>query len=146
MSRREKGDWDRTVVLAHRLGEVKTDEMFTRVTPILPVSDVRGELAFYQQLGFKQHTDPDETYPVEEFVAIAHGDGILFGLAASEDPASVPPVGLEWQFETTDLESVSRAAAAAGLEVTVPITVQSWGRRMMTVRSPNGYAVNFEAA
>jgi uncharacterized glyoxalase superfamily protein PhnB len=133
-------------MLAHGSGEVETEGMFTRLTPILPVGDVREELTFYQQLGFKQHTDPDETYPVEEFVAVAHGAGILIGLAASKDPASVPPVGMAWQFETTDLDSVSRAAVAAGLEVTLPITVQSWGRRMMTVRSPSGYAVNFEEA
>ena len=133
-------------MLAHSLVKAETDGMVTRLTPILPVGDVRAELTFYQQLGFEQHTDPDETYPVEEFVAIAHGDGILFGLAASNDPGSVPPVGLEWQFETTDLASVSHAATAAGLEVTLPVTVQPWGRKMMTVRSPSGYAVTFEEA
>ena len=69
--RRRKGDWDRTAALAHSLGEVEAGGMFTRLTPILPVGDVREELTFYQQLGFEQHTDPDETYPVEEFVAIA---------------------------------------------------------------------------
>lgn len=120
--------------------------MFTRLTPILPVSSVREELAFYEQLGFELHTDPAEAYPIEEFAAVAHGDDILFGLASNKDPSAVPPVGLEWQFETTDLDSVSNAATRAGLEITLPITVQPWGRKMMTIRSPNGYSVNFEQA
>lgn len=120
--------------------------MFTRLTPILPVSSVREELTFYEQLGFEQHTDPAEAYPIEEFAAVACGDGILFGLAIVEDPSAVPPAGLDWQFETTDLESVSRAATRLGLEVTRPITVQPWGRKMMTIRSPSGYSVNFEQA
>ena len=80
--------------------------MFTWLTPILPVGDVREELAFCQQLGFEQHTDPDESYPVEDFVVVAHGDSILFGAA---------------------------------------VRLQSWGRRMMTVRFPS-YAVTFEEA
>ena len=119
--------------------------MFTRLTPILPVSSVREELTFYELLGFEHHTDPGEDYPIEEFAAVAHGDAILFGLAR-EDAVAVPPVGLAWQFETTDLEAVSRAATEAGLEITLPVTVQAWGRAMMTIRSPNGYSVNVEEA
>ena len=124
----------------------ETGEVFTRLTPSLPVSSVRDELNFYQQLGFDQYIDPMETYPIEEFAAVTHGDGILFGLSSHEDSSAVPPAGLDWQFETTDLESVSRAATKAGLEITLPITAQPWGRKMMTVRSPNGYSVNFEQA
>lgn len=124
----------------------KTVEVFTRLTPILPVSSVRDELNFYQQLGFDQYIDPLETYSIEEFAAVTHGDGILFGLSSHADVSQVPPAGLEWQFETTDLESVSRAATKAGLEITLPIKVQPWGRKMLTVRSPNGYSVNFEQA
>jgi predicted enzyme related to lactoylglutathione lyase len=120
--------------------------VFTRLTPILPVNSVREELTFYEQLGFERHTDPAETYPIEEFTAVACGDGILFGLACAKDPAAVPPVELDWQFETTDLESVSRAAREWGLEVTLPMTVQPWGRKMLTIRSPSGYSVTFEQA
>lgn len=118
--------------------------MFTRLTPILPVSSVRDELTFYEQLGFERYSDPAESYPVEEFAAVAHGDGILFGLAVTEDASVVPPAALQWQFETTDLELVSRAATTAGLEIALPVTIQAWGRAMMTVRSPNGYLVTFE--
>lgn len=56
-------------------------QVITRMTPILPVTDVRGELAFYERLGFSQYVDPDESYPAEESAAVSHGDSILFGLA-----------------------------------------------------------------
>jgi uncharacterized glyoxalase superfamily protein PhnB len=120
--------------------------VFTRLTPILPCANVPDELAFYLQLGFTQYTDPTETYAEEEFAAVAHGDHILFGIASAEDPSTVPPAGLEWQFETTDLDRVTRAAATAGHEITLPATVQPWGRKMMTIRSPNGYMINIEEA
>ena len=120
--------------------------MFTRLTPILPVGNVQDELAFYEQLGFTQHLDPTETYSTEEFAAVTYGDHILFGLARAKDPSTVPPAGLEWQFETTDLQEVSRAATTAGHEIIQPATVQPWGRKMMTIRSPNGYLINIEEA
>jgi predicted enzyme related to lactoylglutathione lyase len=118
--------------------------MFTRLTPILPVLDVRQELAFYEQLGFEQHSDPNETYPLEDFAAVTNGEHILFGLSRHGDRTAVPAVGLDWQFEATDLESVDRAAASAGFEVVQPITLEPWGRKAMTIRSPSGYLVRVE--
>lgn len=117
--------------------------MFTRLTPILPVRQVAEELAFYQALGFTRHTDPDETYPLEDFAAVALGEHILFGLARTDDVA-VPPGGLEWQLETEDLDAVARVAERAGLQVTSPPATQTWGRRTMTLRSPDGYLVGVE--
>lgn len=45
----------------------ETGEVFTRLTPILPVSSVRDELNFYQQLGFdqfSQNSSPTQRRPV----------------------------------------------------------------------------------
>lgn len=132
-------------VPATRGGSGETESVFTRLTPILPVTQVAAELAFYEALGLTRHLDPDETYPLEDFAAVAHGEHILFGLARTED-APVPPAGLAWQLETDDLDAVALAAAEAGLEVTSPVTTQPWGRRTTTLRSPNGYLVGVEEA
>lgn len=118
--------------------------MFTRLTPILPVLDVAAELEFYLQLGFTRHVDPDETYPVEAFAAVACGGSILFGLARHDDSSVVPAPGLDWQLETADIDAVHRTAEAAGLQIASPVAVQSWGRRAMTITSPSGYAVVVE--
>lgn len=121
----------------------ETEAVFTRLTPILPVASVPAELAFYELLGFQRHIDPLENYPVDEFAAVTSGDAILFGLSV-QVPWVGPPAAVEWQFETTDIDTVGRRATDGGLDVALPVTVQAWGRRMMTVRSPSGYAVNFE--
>ncbi len=120
--------------------------MFTRLTPILPVEDVPAELAFYLRLGLEQHVDPDETYPVEEFAALVHGEHILFGVARAADGVPVPPAGLDWQLETSDVDAVARRAEESGLEVVSAVGVRPWGRRMMTLRSPSGYSVHVEEA
>ncbi|SDD38953.1 VOC family protein [Auraticoccus monumenti] len=117
--------------------------MFTRLTPILPVAQVAEELAFYEALGLTRHTDPEETYPLEDFAAVASGEHILFGLARTDDVA-VPPAGLLWQLETDDLDAVARAAVDGGVQVTSAVATQPWGRRTMTLRSPNGYLVGVE--
>ena len=120
--------------------------MITRLTPILPVVDVRDELGFYLQLGFEQHIDPAEIYPIDDFAAVAAGDAVLFGLARHDSAADLPPAGLAWQFETSDIEHLDQRASSAGLNVTEPVTLQSWGRQTMTITSPSGYAVTFEQA
>lgn len=124
-----------------RLGSV-----YARSTPILPVTDVAQELAFYEELGFRQHTDPSEVYALDEFAAVAHGEQILFGLVRANQEVAVPPAGLILQFEATDLDAVSRVATERGLEVTRPLATQPWGRRTLTIKSPSGYDIGFEDA
>ena len=112
-----------------------SEQMFKQLTPVLPVADVPVELAFYERLGFRRHVDPAEVHPVGKFAAVAYGEHILFGLARAETETVLPPRGLSWQFETTDLDSVSDAAATAGMQVKQPVTRQPWGRRT-TLSSP----------
>lgn len=118
--------------------------MFTRLTPILPVTDVRDELTFYECLGFEQYVDPVEVYSIEEFAAVTSSNGILFGLAKHEDVSDVPPTGLVWQFETSDIDQLSQVASSAGVDISVPVKLQPWGRKTMTIISPSGYVITFE--
>ena len=59
--------------------------IFTRLTPILPVNDVLAERAFYNDLGFATYLDSDESYPETVFAALESGRHILFGLLQSGD-------------------------------------------------------------
>ena len=120
--------------------------MINRLTPILPVADVALELAFYMSLGFEVHIDSVEEYPPDEFAAVRHGEYVLFGLARTSPGTRPNEVGLVWQFETSDLDEIARLAHTAGLDVVAPVVTQTWGRRTMTLRSPNGYEVGFEDA
>ena len=120
--------------------------MYARLTPLLPVHEIRRELAFYEALGFRQHVDAAEVYELEDFAALSYGQHILFGLVKVAAEVTVPAAGLVWQFEASDLDGVARAAAVCGLDVVAPVAEQPWGRRTLAIRSPAGYEVGFEDA
>ena len=120
--------------------------MYAKLIPILPVSDVRKERSFYEALGFVLHVDSAETYPEDQFAALAFGDHILFGLALTRDACPLTDAGLFWQLETTDIDTVHARAIEHALHVLEPPTRQAWGRRTMTLGSPCGYRVGFEEA
>jgi len=120
--------------------------MYSKLIPILPVSNVLTERAFYEALGFRPHVDPDETYPENEFAALASGEHILFGLAYLDSSEALTEHGLYWQIETTDIDAVHALALAGSLTVIEAPTLQQWGRKTMMLESPNGYRVGFEEA
>jgi hypothetical protein len=72
-----------------------------KLIPILPVFDVKKERAFYEALGFHLHVVPEETYPEDQFAALAFGANVLFGVAHSESAETLTERGLFWQIETT---------------------------------------------
>jgi uncharacterized glyoxalase superfamily protein PhnB len=119
--------------------------MYTRLIPVLPVGDVLAEREFYEMLGFNRYVDPDEQYPDAEFAALEFGSAIRFGVSVAPnfDPSEAE-TRLWWQFETSDIDAVHHRATAAGLRVEQPPTAESWGRRTLKLRSPNGYLVTFE--
>ena len=121
--------------------------MYTRLIPVLPVSNVPTERRFYEALGFDLHVDPDEQYPESVFASLRFGPSILFGVSVSPEfqPESAES-RLWWQFETSDLDAVHRLAMDAALPIVQPPTVEEWGRRTLKLRSPNGYLVTFEEA
>lgn len=119
-------------------------QVYSKLIPILPVADVLKEREFYEQLGFSLHIDPDETYPEQQFAALTYGDNILFGVSQAEATPALTSLGLYWQLETLQLDVVYSLALEHSIPVEQPPTLQSWGRRTMTLKSPNGYAVGFE--
>jgi catechol 2,3-dioxygenase-like lactoylglutathione lyase family enzyme len=120
-------------------------QLFTRLIPVLPVRDVRAERTFYEALGFRRYDDPREPYPEGVFAALEAGPSIRFGvsIASDFDPATAGS-RLWWQFGTNDADAVHARAARAGLAVEQAPKVESWGRRTLKLRSPNGYLVTFE--
>jgi catechol 2,3-dioxygenase-like lactoylglutathione lyase family enzyme len=118
--------------------------MYAKLIPILSVADVRKERSFYEALGFELHVDSAETYPEDQFAALAFGAHILFGLVLAPDASPLTDAGLFWQVETTDIDAVHARATEHGLLVLEPPTRQAWGRRTMTLGSPCGYRVGFE--
>ena len=118
--------------------------MYSKLIPILPVADVPAERAFYETLGFHLHVDPDEVYPEDQFAALAYGENILFGVSRADPCEPLTEQGLYWQIETTDIDAVHELAVSGLLQIVEGPVLQSWGRRTMTLRSPNGYRVGVE--
>ena len=68
------------------------------------------------------------------------------GLAFVESAQAVTAHGFYWQIETTDMDAVHALAVRHAIKVIQPPTLAAWGRRTMTLGSPNGYTVGFEEA
>jgi hypothetical protein len=108
------------------------------------VWDVLAEREFYQKLGFARFVDPVEPYPETAYAALQYG-AILFGVAIAPefDPASAES-HLWWQLEVPNLDPIYKLAIDGSLDVEQRPSVESWGRRTLKLRSPNGYLVTFE--
>ena len=120
------------------------EALYTRLIPVLPVVDVLAEREFYERLGFTRFVDPDEPYPERAFAALRYG-AILFGVAIAPefDPASAES-HLWWQLEVPNLDPIYALARQGNLDVEQPPCMESWGRRTLKLRTPNGYLVTFE--
>jgi catechol-2,3-dioxygenase len=117
------------------------NELITKLVPILHVVDADAERRFYQQLGLRTTYEGPE-YP--GFLAVGN-DRVEFGLSerADADPASA---GFTWQLGVSDFEAAMAACAAAGLDYRVEVEHPrpDWSYRVLTVTSPNGFAVQLE--
>src|ERR1700733_2192896 len=84
--------------------------MFTRLAPVLNVSDLAAERAFYEKLGLPVIYQGPE-YP--DFIAFGT-DTVHFGIQAA--PASNdPPTVLTWQIGVTDIDSAVERCRSAGI-------------------------------
>ena len=123
---------------------------FPRLLPILTVSDLGAERAFYLAFGLVIE------HEVEGFVAFTPpptpnldpSTALLFGLqeGAAELSDGIHPLDahLLWQIETTDIDEVMAVAAANQFPIVQPLKKEPWGEWTCSVRSPNGIAVAFE--
>jgi catechol 2,3-dioxygenase-like lactoylglutathione lyase family enzyme len=114
--------------------------MYTRLQPILFVQDLGAEVDFYTRLGF------EVVHESADFVGLAYGDTILFGLQIRPDGWPLRAQPLIWQIGTDDIDAVHRRCLREGLEVVAEPAIQSWGEWLMRVKSPGGYHVVFEGS
>ena len=116
-------------------------ELFTRLAPVLNVSDLAAERAFYESLGLPVIYEGDE-YP--DFIAFAT-DTVHFGLQvapAQNDPPSV----LTWQIAVTDIERAMDRCRSAGIsfELERNDPAPGWSYRRLLIQTPSGYRLALE--
>jgi len=82
----------------------KRAELFTNLAPVLNVSDLAAERAFYEALGLPVTYEGSE-YP--EFIAFTT-DTVHFGLQQAPE-TNDPPSVLTWQIAVSDMRSLEFA-------------------------------------
>ncbi len=113
--------------------------IFTQLRPILFVEDLAAEVRFYEKLGFKiEFQSPD-------FVGLVYGDAILFGLQHQAGARYDEDQPVIWQMAVHHIDAVAQLCKQHQFPVQQEPALQSWGEWTMTVISPNGYRVTFEA-
>lgn len=115
--------------------------IFTKLAPILNVSDLAGERRFYESLGLPVIYEGEE-YP--DFIAFGT-DALEFGIQAAEAPSD-PPAVLTWQLGVTDVDAAAETCRRAGIEFTMEQNdpASGWSYRRLIARSPSGYRVVLE--
>lgn len=113
---------------------------FERVTPRLPVTDLRATVAFYRdRLGFH----PDVVWPEEEpTFAILDRDGISVGFFAVDEARGQSIGYAELYIEVSDAAAL-HAALIPEVEVEWGPEVYAYGRREFAIRDPDGYLIAF---
>jgi catechol 2,3-dioxygenase-like lactoylglutathione lyase family enzyme len=89
-------------------------ELFTHLAPVLNVSDLSAERAFYESLGLPVSYEGDE-YP--NFIAFTT-DSVHFGIQQAPVPND-PPSVLTWQIAVSDVDVAADVCNKAGLEFTL---------------------------
>jgi len=124
----------------------KKNHLFDGLAPILFVKDLESEKQFYLDLGFEISYEGDE-FP--GFIAFSSGTHVNFGIEQKKDvKISEVNKGLYWQFVTTDIEELTKLCMEKGIKILRKEHIapnKNWQYTEMTVKSPNGYEVNFES-
>jgi catechol 2,3-dioxygenase-like lactoylglutathione lyase family enzyme len=115
---------------------------FQRLVPIVYVTDLEAEVAFYERLGFAVLYRGEE-FP--DFIALYQGD-IQFGIERRAGwRAEDANRSILWQFQVDDLTDVVELCRRHQIRFTEP---ELYWERMdaweMKVWSPNGYRINLE--
>ncbi|HEY1639455.1 MAG TPA: VOC family protein [Streptosporangiaceae bacterium] len=116
-------------------------DIFTRLAPVLNVTDLAAERAFYEKLGLPVIYDGPE-YP--DFIAFGT-DSVNFGI--QEAPAvNDPPSVLTWQINVTDIDEAMARCRAAGItfELEHNNPAPGWTYRRLLIRTPSGYRLALE--
>jgi catechol 2,3-dioxygenase-like lactoylglutathione lyase family enzyme len=118
-----------------------SDPLFTRLAPVLNVSDLAAERAFYEKLGLPVIYEGPE-YP--DFIAFGT-DTIHFGIQQAP-AANDPPSVLTWQIAVSDVDAAAERCRAAGLEFELEQNdpAPGWTYRRLLLRTPSGYRLALE--
>ena len=117
------------------------DSLFTRLAPVLNVSDLAAERAFYEKLGLPVIYEGEE-YP--DFIAFGT-DSIHFGIQQAKR-ANDPPSVLTWQIAVSDVDAAAERCRAAGLDFELEHNnpAPGWTYRRLLLRTPSGYRLALE--
>ena len=115
--------------------------LFTRLAPVLNVSDLAAERAFYESLGLPVIYEGPE-YP--EFNAFGT-ETLHFGIQ-SAPAANDPPSVLTWQIGVTDIDDAMERCRVAGIsfELERNNPAEGWTYRRLLIRTPSGYRLALE--
>ncbi|MET9271088.1 VOC family protein [Kribbella sp. NPDC003557] len=118
-----------------------TDPLFTRLAPVLNVSDLGAERAFYERLGLPVIYEGPE-YP--DFIAFGT-DTVHFGIQQAHGPND-PPSVLTWQIAVFDVDAAADRCREAGLEFELEqnTPAANWTYRRLLLRTPSGYRLALE--
>jgi catechol 2,3-dioxygenase-like lactoylglutathione lyase family enzyme len=111
--------------------------LYTRLQPIIAVSDLTAEARFYNALGFAVQSES------ETFASIRYGDHILFGLEA-EPGLTNGAAPFTWQIGVQSVRAIHEIAMHAQLPVVEKPLLQPWGEWTIKLKSPAGFTVTFE--
>lgn len=116
-------------------------DLFTRLAPVLNVSDLAAERAFYESLGFPVIYEGEE-YP--GFIAFGT-DTVHFGIQKAPGDND-PPSVLTWQISVSDVDAAAERCRAAGLEFELEHNdpAPGWSYRRLILRTPSGYRLALE--
>jgi len=120
---------------------VPADPLFTRLAPVLNVSDLAAERAFYERLGLPVIYEGPE-YP--DFIAFGT-DTVHFGIQQAPAPND-PPSVLTWQIAVSDVDAAADRCREAGLgfELEHNTPAPGWTYRRLLLRTPSGYRLALE--
>jgi catechol 2,3-dioxygenase-like lactoylglutathione lyase family enzyme len=115
--------------------------LFTRLAPVLNVSDLAAERAFYEKLGVPIIYEGPE-YP--EFIGFGTKT-LHFGIQAAS-AANDPPSVLTWQIGVTDIDSAMERCRSAGVsfELEQNNPAPGWTYRRLLIHTPSGYRLALE--
>lgn len=118
-----------------------SDPLFTRLAPVLNVSDLAAERTFYEKLGLPVIYEGPE-YP--DFIAFGT-DTIHFGIQQASAPND-PPSVLTWQIAVSDVDAAVTRCREAGLEFELEQNdpAPGWTYRRLLLQTPSGYRLALE--
>jgi catechol 2,3-dioxygenase-like lactoylglutathione lyase family enzyme len=124
-------------------GQSGNETLYTRMVPILFMTDVAAERDFYVKLGFRVSYEGPE-YP--DFIALAYGS-LEFGIEqSSQFGMEYPNRVLTWQLGVGDVDAAKERLTEAEIEFREEWMTprEDWRYRVLHCTTPNNYHLMLE--